>query len=154
MLLEKIINWVILAKRLNLGFWKRLLIRSRSAKIPSRLLGFFTSINTSGIPLISSVISGRNSSSPFWHVSSVTTWKVLLLKFSKSISLVFERSDRRSKKALPRSSLSSSSLTSSSKRPASASSIPGLILPIAALNTSGKILVSRSQLCPLSDRYL
>ena len=153
MLLEKIINWVMLAKRLNLGFWKRLLMRSRSAKIPSRLFGFFTSINTNGMPLISSVMSGLNSSSPFWQVSSVTTWKLLLLKFSKSINLVFERSDRRSKKALPKSSLSSSSFTSSNKRPASASSISGLILPIAVLNTSGKILVSRSQLCPFSDRY-
>ena len=69
-------NWVMLAKRLNLGFLKRSLMRLRSATMPSRLLGFFTSIKISGMPLISSVMSGRNSSSPFSHVSSVTTWKL------------------------------------------------------------------------------
>lgn len=145
-------NWVMLAKRLNLGFLKRSLMRLRSATMPSRLLGFFTSIKISGMPLISSVMSGRNSSSPFSHVSSVTTWKLLLLKLSKSISLIPERSLSFSKKARPRSSLSRSSVRSFNRRPMSSGASPGFILPIAAVKRSGKILVSLSQRCSLRDR--
>jgi hypothetical protein len=73
MLLEKTINWVMLMNRLKRGLRQRVMMRLRSARTPSRLLGFLTSINTSGMPLMSSVISGRNSSSPFLQVSSVTT---------------------------------------------------------------------------------
>ena len=50
------------------------------------VVGLLTSIKASGIPLISRVMSGRNSSSSLMQGSSVTTWKRLLSKFSKSIS--------------------------------------------------------------------
>ena len=73
MLLEKTINCVMLINRLNLGLRLRVMIRLRSANTPSRLFGFLTSMNASGMPLMSKVMSGRNSSSPFLHVSSVTT---------------------------------------------------------------------------------
>ena len=48
-------------------------IRSYSALIPFLLFGFLTSKKARGIPLISVVISGRNSSEPFLYGSSVTT---------------------------------------------------------------------------------
>ena len=73
MLLEKTINWVMLINRRNFGFLNRASIRLRSARIPSLLFGFFTSINERGIPLTKRIISGRNSSSPFLYVSSVST---------------------------------------------------------------------------------
>jgi hypothetical protein len=56
------------------------------------VVGFLTSMKASGMPLMSKVMSGRNSSSPFLQVSSVTTWKLLLSNFSKSISRAPERS--------------------------------------------------------------
>ena len=87
MLFENTMSCVMLIKRLNLGFLNRVMIRFRSARIPSRLFGFFTSINTRGRPLMSRVISGRNSSPSFLQVNSVTTWNLFRLKSSKSIIL-------------------------------------------------------------------
>ena len=84
----KIMNWVMLMKRRNLGFFARLPMRSRSSPMPPLLLGFLTSIKTKGMPFTSRVMSGRNSSSPLMQGNSVTTWKLLLLKFWKLISFL------------------------------------------------------------------
>ena len=56
----------------------RLLMRSRSARIPSRLLGFFTSINASGKPFVKHVISGRKLSpdSSSSQVNSVVIYQL------------------------------------------------------------------------------
>ena len=80
-------NCVKLMIFLKLLFAIRVLIRLRSAMIPSLLFGFLTSMNTKGRPLINRVISGLKASSPFSNSNSVTQLKVLFSKFSKSMIL-------------------------------------------------------------------
>ena len=138
---------------LNFLFWKRTAILSCSFLTPPKLLGGFTSIKNSGIPFMRSVMSGRNESSSFLQGNSVTTWKLLLSKFSKSTSLAPDSETSLLKKARPKSSFSNSSEISLSNLSQSTCFREGLIRSSDLLKMSGKILVDSSQLAPFKDKY-
>ena len=145
-LFEKTRTCEMLMNFRNFLFLKRIFMRSLSARTPSRLFGFFTSTNARGIPFISSVTSGRNSSSPFLQVNSVTTWNELLSKFLKSISLVPEVAVSILKNTCPKSSLSRAKETLSKTRFISPLSRSGLMREILSSKISLKILVLSSQI--------
>ena len=110
-------------------------------------------MNASGSPLTSSVMSGRNSSSPFLQGNSVTTCSALFPNSSKSINLTPDAAIIRLKNASPKSSLSSSRMMVSSVRAMSSSAMPGLRRRRLAAKMSVKMLARSSRAACSSGRY-